>query len=458
MALDSYESEEDGVKAPKFSITMYESEGNKFLRSLLIEKAIESFDGGLKMDPNNIKCLLGRIKCLMKLCDYDEAQKSAEKVIAINPKCTEAVVLIGEILYSKGNFEESYMTYKSVHRQQPYFPFSYNVKYGHQKCIKAIQNALDTETRLVVTRTEVEEVDNLLQKNYKRKARTTGATPQVTFHKDVKLVESLVQDKDLDFASAAFRDLLMLLETSAEFDRLQKPDLSEKPWHESLELRRVKDKCKLSKKFLQEGDIESCKRNCFEILKMFDDLFGHYTLETLKVLARVMHFLGLASESDGDFSKAQKYYQHELKIGQSQNLTQVERKALLSAGECYLKWKDFEQAAATFHQCLDIAETKEEKANFLNKIANCEFNLNNLDDAKRYATQSLHAAKGTNNYRLQCSTAMLLAEAEVTQGNMKEAKKHYRRALAIVQQSGDPTLRGIINMNRVYDQLEEDDK
>ncbi|XP_055943753.1 uncharacterized protein LOC129974958 [Argiope bruennichi] len=362
---ENIEDQEVTRKAPKYPITLHISEGNKLSRLAQYEKAISCFDAGLKIQPNNIRCLLGKTKCLMKLCKYEEAKQIAEEIIKLQPRCAEAYTLLGNTEFTKGNFEDGYIAFSSGYRKRPY---SLDLRLGYQMCKKALNNSHDSDVPIALDHTDVKEVKNILQNKCKR------------------------QNKD---------------------------------------------------------DNETCKDICHEIIDIMDKSFDYFTIESLKIKADALHFLGLAYMLGNNTSSALKYHKLQLKIAEDCSAADLKKRSFYDIGEDFLRSGNYEQALTSFRQCMEFVEAKHEEAIVLYKIADCELYLENLKNATKNGRNSLSIATSCHDDRLQCDTTMLLAEIALRKKNMKDAKNLYAEALAVAEESKDSRLdriKDLINM------------
>lgn len=79
------------------------SEGNRLLAAGAVRDAIAAYESSLKVDPKDVRCLLGLGKAHLALGAHDEALKSFEAVLAIRPDHLEAKSQRGVVLVAKGD-------------------------------------------------------------------------------------------------------------------------------------------------------------------------------------------------------------------------------------------------------------------------------------------------------------------------------------------------------------------
>ncbi|KAF8763527.1 Tetratricopeptide repeat protein 25 like protein [Argiope bruennichi] len=452
---ENIEDQEVTRKAPKYPITLHISEGNKLSRLAQYEKAISCFDAGLKIQPNNIRCLLGKTKCLMKLCKYEEAKQIAEEIIKLEPRCAEAYTLLGNTEFTKGNFEDGYIAFSSGYRKRPY---SLDLRLGYQMCKKALNNSHDSDVPIALDHTDVKEVKNILQNKCKRQNSETRRTfnRKRMYNKDMQLIKSLLCDKDFSSITPVCEDLFEYLKDRKEFWRTHDPCLKKTPVttdHEKIDVQKLleflSNKCALAEKCFSEDDNETCKDICHEIIDIMDKSFDYFTIESLKIKADALHFLGLAYMLGNNTSSALKYHKLQLKIAEDCSAADLKKRSFYDIGEDFLRSGNYEQALTSFRQCMEFVEAKHEEAIVLYKIADCELYLENLKNATKNGRNSLSIATSCHDDRLQCDTTMLLAEIALRKKNMKDAKNLYAEALAVAEESKDSRLdriKDLINM------------
>ncbi|GFY42645.1 tetratricopeptide repeat protein 25 [Trichonephila inaurata madagascariensis] len=456
---EELEDEEATEKVSKFPITLHISEGNKLVQLFQFHKAMACFNVGLETQPNNIRCLLGKTRCLMGLGKYEEALQLAEEIIKLDPRYSEAFSLRGNANYFRGDFEGSLRSFSSVLRNQPH---SLIFRLGKQVCEKAIDNSMDPDELL--DQTDVTEVNKLLiDKTKKLDYRVRGNYFRKTsFAKDLKFMKSVLHDKDLSSVSDKCQDLYQYLKGREEFWRSQEPDLTRRPLKRkrknpsSIQLLDLAIKqCAEAEKYLQKGDIEMSKKTCHKTLKFVKIHFKDLSQESSEIKTNIFHILGLACMFCNDISSALKYHKLELKIAEESGVVELKKKALFDIGEDYLKNKNFKQALMIFRQSLNFIESEEEKAIILYKIADCELHLDNLKNSANIGRKSLTIAASCNDFRLQCDATMLLAEISIKENDMDEAKKLYKDALQIAEENKDSRAIKIKDLIKFYDSLIE---
>ncbi|GFR02015.1 tetratricopeptide repeat protein 25 [Trichonephila clavata] len=456
---EDLEDEEATEKVSKFPITLHISEGNKLVHAFQYKKAMACFNVGLETQPNNIRCLLGKTKCLMGLGKYDEALQHAENIIKLDPRYSEAFALRGNAKYFKGNFEGSLRSFSSGLRNQPH---SLTFRLGKQMCQKAIDNSIDPD--VLLDHTDVTEVNKLLiDKTKKLDFRVRGNYFRKTsFANDLKFIKSVLHDKDLSSVSDKCQDLYQYLKGREEFWRTQEPDLTRRPLKRKRKKSSSKQlldlalkQCTEAEKHLLKGDIEMCKKTCHKTLKFIEIHFKDMSSERSEIKTNIFHILGLACIFANDISSALKYHKLELKIAEGSGVVELKKKALFDIGEDYLKGGNFKQALMIFRQSLNFIESEEEKAIILYKIADCELHLDNLRNSAYFGRKSLTIAASCNDFRLQCDATMLLAEISINENDMDEAKNLYEDALQIAEENKDSRAIKIKDLIKFYESLIE---
>lgn len=214
------EDEKETPKGPKFPIQMFISEGNKYMRLLKYDKAIEFFNAALEKEPNNEKCLIGRSKCNIRLAKYSEARKDAESVLEQNRKSCEAKLLIGEVDYFLGDFEKAFLNFYRAHELRPNIE---GLKFGHQMCRRAIDNALQPDKPMILDDQDISKLSEV--------DRDSGQTTEMKIAKDfltpdVEFVETLLEDDVLESIHPDCEYILAYLKDRQQFWRTQNPSTS----------------------------------------------------------------------------------------------------------------------------------------------------------------------------------------------------------------------------------------
>lgn len=154
--MESEETNEDKKpKLLKIPLSVYISEGNKYLKLHLLDKAIASFNAALEQSPGDSKLLKCRAKCYIRQGRYAEAKKDAGSILSSNPKSTEGMMLLAEVYYLLGDLEKSFLMYYNCHEIRPN---SKPLKLGYQLCESDIDNALGEDSYLVIDEKAIEDL------------------------------------------------------------------------------------------------------------------------------------------------------------------------------------------------------------------------------------------------------------------------------------------------------------
>src|SRR5436190_24362221 len=79
------------------------SEGNRLLAAGMFRDALAAYESALKVDPKDVRCLLGTAKAHLAMGAKDEALKALDAVLAIKPDHLEAKSHRGAVLVAKGD-------------------------------------------------------------------------------------------------------------------------------------------------------------------------------------------------------------------------------------------------------------------------------------------------------------------------------------------------------------------
>lgn len=178
------EEEKKAVKGQKFPIQMYISEGNYYFQLGKCDLAIEFFNKGLENELANIKCLIGRSKCYMRLAKYTEAREDAEAVLKSHPNSSDAKMLKGEADYFLGDFEKAFLTF---HRGYSFRRNNDGLRCGYQMCEKAIENSLNPDVPIVIDEEDLRNV-------YELREDVEQPSKRGQYSADIDFVTSLLKD------------------------------------------------------------------------------------------------------------------------------------------------------------------------------------------------------------------------------------------------------------------------
>ncbi|KYC51614.1 tetratricopeptide repeat protein [Methanothrix soehngenii] len=102
------------------SLECYYNRGRAFIALSQYEKAIESFDEVIKIDPLVLDAFYFKAIALMKLDKYDDALKYLGKVLDINAKHSLSIFNKGIALYMLGRYNESLEFYNNILNENPF--------------------------------------------------------------------------------------------------------------------------------------------------------------------------------------------------------------------------------------------------------------------------------------------------------------------------------------------------
>ncbi|XP_035230828.1 tetratricopeptide repeat protein 25-like [Stegodyphus dumicola] len=232
------EEEQEGAKGPKFPITMFISEGMKYLRCHMYEKAIDFFNKALEREPSNRKSLLGRGKCYLLQAKYSEAKEDAEAVLKSYPKSCEAKALKGEAEYFLGDFERGFLTFRRGYDARPNFE---DLKLGHQMCRKAIDNSLSPDIPLIIDDKDIQSIEVLSKEDEdteKMRSQPSSSSRSQIYEDDVSYLKALLSDDSISSIHEDCHQLLDYFKNRQIFWRTHKPNLQ---MRDTFPFREMKD-------------------------------------------------------------------------------------------------------------------------------------------------------------------------------------------------------------------------
>ncbi|GFR19120.1 tetratricopeptide repeat protein 25 [Trichonephila clavata] len=209
------EDEESGIRKPKCPPFMYITEGVKYFKLRMFDKALQFFNIALEKEPNNAKCLLGKAQCFMVSGMYAEAREIVETVLKLNPRSPEAKSLKGKVEFLLGDFERSFLTYSRAHNSRPNYG---DFKLGYQMNGRAIENAL--RPPIALDSEDVEDILKLLRGEPREELDSTEykKSPQLKLYEDdISLLKELLSEEVVKSIHPCCRYLLKYLEGRQKF-------------------------------------------------------------------------------------------------------------------------------------------------------------------------------------------------------------------------------------------------
>ncbi|KAF8763528.1 Tetratricopeptide repeat protein 25 like protein [Argiope bruennichi] len=226
MDLDEDEEEKEKAKGPKFPLCMYITEGVKYLKLRLFDKAIDCFETALEREPTNEKSLLGRAKCFMNKAMYTEAKDDAEAALRKNPKSPQAQMLKADAEYFLGDFERSFLTCSRGYDARPNYG---EFKLGFQSCRRSIDNALRPDEQIYFDEEDIEGIERLLSGKYleeKDGKKFDGSNQLVSYEDDIQFLKNLLSDEIMEQVHPECEYLVEFLEGRQHFWKYQNPKTS----------------------------------------------------------------------------------------------------------------------------------------------------------------------------------------------------------------------------------------
>lgn len=455
--------DEDGKDSPrktKFPLTLFISEGNKYLRLFRFDEAISAFERVLHQDPNNIQAHLGKAKCYIKLAKYKEAWYDLQHVIQLNPKCAEAVYLKGATEYLRGNFEESFITYWKGYKLRPSCD---DLRKGYEMCKEAIDNSLNAETLLWLTSDDIKGISkmNFLFQSSTQKSDIKGTYDTTgIFSVHLKLLDDILKDKSLISVHSLCKELFDYLTKRQKFWKMQSPQVKTSTFrpvknykYDLLKINHLKQNFEICKAFLNDGKTKICRKKCQEVLEALSLVLYECFPEKTEMEAEILQYLGLAYFKEGDLSSALKIYEELLTFAVDNNLTEVEGKALQNIGEIYYEDHKFERAAGYFETIQEFLTSESNEAIVLYKLSDCYTHLNHLDQARKTAVKCWEITIKTQDYRFRLDVLLLLAEIAVKEKNMEIAERYFSNALELAIQSHDTRQKDIEGLLLIFNDI-----
>jgi len=80
---------------------------------------LKEYDESIKRSPSDPKFYNNRATCLLKLCDFPNALKAAEKALELDPKFFKALAKKGNAHFGMREYHKALDTFKSGIQQDP---------------------------------------------------------------------------------------------------------------------------------------------------------------------------------------------------------------------------------------------------------------------------------------------------------------------------------------------------
>ncbi|XP_035230829.1 uncharacterized protein LOC118202743 [Stegodyphus dumicola] len=461
------DDEENNSRKPKIPVSLYISEGRKHIRLCQYENAILSFDNVLNRDPHNIKSLLGRCKCFIRLGKFQEAQMDVEQVLKINPKCSEAISMKSEIEFAKGDFETSFRTCR---RGQTVRPACSLFKLRSQFCEKTLDNSLRGDKPLTLEKLDINEIMKILVSE-DLPANKRGDTHSIKKRMssiDAELVQMFLSDKDFISVHPLCKDLLEFLIQRNCFWRAFMPNVSKK-WpsttkKEDLRMDDPEHFCELKGRRCNQCE-DALKEDIENLLEMnledeipFDkDDEDHHGLRK-KAKGEILSIIGLACMLEKGTFSALGFQKRAFKLGNKYNMPWLKKNALRYIAENYIAIEEYENACLCLRRCIDLTESDIETSIILYKIAECKSQVNKLVSAGKVAQKALDLATSNYENRLRVDITMLLAEISIRNGNLSTADYLYEKALSIASQTNDDRQEAVKDLIKLIKERTDNDR
>ena len=159
--------------------------------------------------------------------------------------------------------------------------------------------------------------------------------------------------------------------------------------------------------------------------------------------AQDLNDLGDIYRMNGDFAKAEQYMRRALKMAEDAKHLEGEANVHLRLGALEHDRRRLPQAVAEYTRSREISETigdKEAVAAALNSLAAVELDRGRIDLAKTLLDQSLKLAQDIAARESEAFSLGLLGEIAEKRGDKVAAINHYRDAMVIYRQNGQPAL------------------
>ncbi|CAH1249599.1 TTC25 [Branchiostoma lanceolatum] len=477
--------EEEGEEGPKSSFVTYLSEGDKLFDNGEYRKALESYSTALEIQPEDKTCLVARAKCYLALGDSDAALRDAEAALKDDKEYIKGLLMKAEALYSKGDFEHSLVFYHRGHKLRPEVD---EFRLGIQKAQEAINNSVGAPSSVKLenkgdTSFLSKQEDNkkaarrpayqkpqkqTTQKSNKQKPKPKENQKTIKqllgeLYADKEYLEKLLKDEDLIKGSSQtgmaiyelVTDGIQYLDTRTEFWRQQKPMYARKrdkvvarQGFQRQKKPRVREAAADPANYilknleeidqaLAEGHAEESLKQAEKTLKTVDSWSEDDVPNKPDVVGNLHSCIGNALLELGKMGDALQHHQKDMDMAEKHNLEDARSRALDNLGRVYARMGKFEKAIENWERKLPMAKTPLEKTWLYHEIGRCNLELNENDKAHDYGERSFAEAQEADDEVWQLNASVLIAQAEVRQGQLEGAVQSFERSLDMAKAQGD---------------------
>ncbi|KAK3577964.1 hypothetical protein CHS0354_020803 [Potamilus streckersoni] len=463
-----YEEDSEG---PKATFEIYKAEADSLYKQGGYKKAIESYTMALDLQENDKNCLVSRSKCYLKLGDTENALQDAEAALTEDKTFHKGIYQKAQALYYMGDFEMALVNYHRGQKLRPELP---EFRLGIQKAQEAIDNSVGSPDKVKLT-TEGDLSFFKLQDEKKMRKKTQGkshaqallstrkgpsqsSTNEKTvkhllgeLYDDRQYLEKLLKETNSNTEmdktiSNLVNEGLNYLDTRSDFWRQQKPMYTRR--HDKIIRRETASTRIVPNEYIiqelekidtaqVEGRYKDALRRshkCFSTVQTFTE---EQVSNKMEVLANLYSCIGNAYLEHGDYEKAYNSFKADLDMGTKYDIEEAVSRGLDNLGRVHARSGEFDKAIEVWERKLPLSKSALENTWLNHEIGRCYLELNKYSVAKDYGETSLKAAVEAKDIMWQLQATVLIAQAEVKQGDAPSAQATFRKALDLSIKHGD---------------------
>ncbi|KAL3836009.1 hypothetical protein ACJMK2_021464 [Sinanodonta woodiana] len=463
-----YDEDSEG---PKATFEIYKAEADSLYKQGGHRKALESYTMALELQENDKNCLVSRSKCYLKLGDMESALQDAEASLVEDKTFHKGIYQKAQALYYMGDFEMALVNYHRGQKLRPELP---EFRLGIQKAQEAIDNSvgspdkvkLTTEGDLSFFRTQDEKKmrkktqgkghAQAVLSSKKGSGQSSGSEKTVKhllgeLYGDRQYLEKLLKETnsntEMDKSiSSLVNEGLNFLDTCSDFWRQHKPMYTR--WHDKIvrqeagstrivpneyiiqELEKI-DAAQVEGRY---KDALRRSRKCFSTVQTFTE---EQVSNKMEVLANLYSCIGNAYLERGSYEKAYDNFKADLDMGTQHDIEEAVSRGLDNLGRVHARSGEFDKAIEVWERKLPLSKSALETSWLNHEIGRCYLELNKYSVAKEFGESSLKAAVEAKEIMWQLQATVLIAQAEVKQGNAQSAHATFQKALDLSIKQGD---------------------
>lgn len=179
--------------------------------------------------------------------------------------------------------------------------------------------------------------------------------------------------------------------------------------------------------------------------------------------ARALNTMAAAYKFLGDYAKSLKMYNQAKELNMKIRDTDRVAVILNNTADLYIQQGEWQKALATMHECYAVYQTVSKpivssKSVYLSNIAECYYNLNQLDSAIVYLNQALPLAR-MQKESILATIYYLLGDVALAQNNSQKAHAFYQQSIGVAMHENrySDLYEGYYRMAKLFEKTAQND-